>query len=253
MRRTLYLAALSVVHVLVASAQQPSQTNTSVPLPVAEVTEPASASGSAPAHPLARQGASALPEVPSRFHTWLDESIGPRALVVTAIPATVKIASPPDRYPPEWRQGQQGAARNFGDALASSISMQTARQSLAAVLHEDTRYRPSGRHNFFGRLSSAVADTFVYKSQGRIITPNVTNFAGAAAGGYVTRLYLPPGFNDMSHANTRMAYQFGTIVVTNVFQEFGRSLYMFSHKTHIPFIQSVPESWDAGRNRSQSR
>jgi len=128
--------------------------------------------------------------------------------------------------------------------------VQTTRHSFAAVLHQELRYKRSERRNFFSRFSYAVAETFVYRIDSGIVLPNLANLAGAAAGGYVTRLYLPPGFDGVSHANTRMEYQFGTIMATNVLTEFGRSLYKFSHRTHIPFIQSVPEWWTGGTHNS---
>ena len=66
--------------------------------------------------------------------------------------------------------------------------------------------------HFSSRFGYAVTSTFVYRTDGGIVLPNLGNFAGAATGGHSTRLYLPTGFNDVSHANTPMEYEFGTII-----------------------------------------
>jgi hypothetical protein len=48
----------------------------------------------------------------------------------------------------------------------------------------------------------------------------LSNFVGAAAGGFVGNTYLPNGFNDVTHAGQRATMRFGTLAAGNLFREF---------------------------------
>jgi hypothetical protein len=74
-------------------------------------------------------------------------TFGPRALFEPVFPATYWIASPPDHYPREWRQGVAGFARNYGEELVSKVAFQTARAASGAPLHEDIRYHRAAIRN----------------------------------------------------------------------------------------------------------
>jgi len=50
--------------------------------------------------------------------------------------------------------------------------------------------------------------------------PAFSNFAGAAAGGFVGNAYLPAGFQDATHAGQRATLQFGMFAAGNLFREF---------------------------------
>ena len=47
-----------------------------------------------------------------------------------------------------------------------------------------------------------------------------SNFAGAAAGGFVGTAYLPHVYNDLTHTEQRIAFQFANIAMQNVAAEF---------------------------------
>jgi hypothetical protein len=127
-----------ICHIVPVSAQETNPTNYPTNSEVLLKTTDDRANDTS-VQPILQEPAT-TPQAPSALQSWLEDTIGPRSLVVTAIPAVVKTSAPPDRYPPEWCQGVQGASRNSGDALASSVSVQTTRRSLAAVLHQDLRY-----------------------------------------------------------------------------------------------------------------
>lgn len=73
------------------------------------------------------------------------------------------------------------------------------------MLHEDFRYRPSTAKNPVARTFHAVEFAFFDKSDSGHTRPAFANFVGAAGDGFVGNLYLPGGYNNLTHAETRMA------------------------------------------------
>jgi len=70
----------------------------------------------------------------------------------------------------------------------------------------------------------------------------VANFVGAAAGGFVGELYLPPGYRDLSHSEARMAIAFGGFAGQNLFREFDPDLMRLARKLGLPHI-GVRDWW----------
>jgi len=171
-------------------------------------------------------------------------TVGPRSLFVPPVYAAVRMADPPSAYTRDWRLGLGAFGRNYGNALAVQTSTQTGRFLAGALLHEDFRYRPSTSKNPLVRTFHAFAFTFVDKSDSGHNRIAFANFAGAGAGGFVGNLYLPAGFNDRSHAETRVAFIFGSFAVQNLLREFAPELLNTSHKWHFPFPHiPLPEWW----------
>ena len=65
-------------------------------------------------------------------------------------------------------------------------------------------------------------------------TVAASNFLGAAAGGFVGNAYLPLGYDDPSHAVTRMGIQFGFFVAENLVDEFRPELQHLRKTLHLP-------------------
>jgi hypothetical protein len=62
--------------------------------------------------------------------------------------------------------------------------------------------------------------------------------------GLVGNLYLPAGFNNLSHAETRTAFAFGGFAAQNLLREFVPDLLNATHRLHAPFPRiPVPEWW----------
>lgn len=179
-----------------------------------------------------------------RFMDYAIVTVGPRTLFVPVISAAIWMANPPSAYPPDWRMGAGAFARNYGNALAPRASMDTGRFLSAAFLHEDFRYRPSSSKNPLIRSFHALAFTFVDKSDSGRNRLALANFVGAGASGFVGNLYLPAGFNNLSHAETRTAVAFGGFAVQNLLREFAPDLLRTTRKLHTPFPRiPVPEWW----------
>jgi hypothetical protein len=202
------------------------------PVPVTSSNPPSAATASFPPQ-----------TVHQKFVSYAIVTVGPRAIFNPLIPAAYLMLVPPDRYPREWRQGARAFGRNYGDQLATVSALQTARFATGAILHEDLRYRPSANNHLMARAGHALAYTFVDKSDSGHARIAFANFLGAAAGGYVGRLYLPSGFNDVSHADSRAAILFGVLGGRNLVQEFTPDVLRFTRKLHFKLINVIPLWW----------
>ena len=160
-----------------------------------------------------------------KFGYYVSETyFNPSALTAPAFRAGLRMSNPPGKgttqYPPEWRQGTEAFGRNYGDAFAERVSFQTARFVTGVITREDPRYIPSTSHNVLARSLHAFAFSFVDHSDSGHSMPALSNFVGAAAGGFVGNTYLPAGFNNVTHAAQRATLRFGFVVGGNLFREF---------------------------------
>ena len=174
-----------------------------------------------------------------KLHYYFIETyLNPSVVTAPAFRAAIRMARPPvngaNQYPNDWRQGAAGFGRNFGDAFAQRISTHTVHFVTGVVTREDPRYVPSTSHNAFGRSLHALSFTLADRSDSGHPMPAISNFVGAAAGGFVGNAYLPTGFNNTSQAGRRAAIEFGALAGGNLFREFApqipqplRSLFMW--------------------------
>jgi hypothetical protein len=180
-----------------------------------------------------------------KFTIYAHQTVGPPALIFPAFSAAMGMANPPNHYPHDWRDGGTAFGKLYGDAIARATSVQTARFLAGAALHEDLRYKRSSSTNPLGRTVHALVFTVVDKTDSGRNTIAISNFAGAAAGGFVGMSYLPAGYNDITHAEQRMAMQFGTLALRNLAVEFEPQWGPLVRKLHIPKL--IPEWWTPQR------
>jgi hypothetical protein len=237
------LGSLSVRSPVNAQNPSPVSTSTSAkPGPSPNPQAPVAAAGDPWYAPIAT---STRPQsLNERFMDYAIVTVGPRTLFVPVISAAIWMANPPSAYPSDWRIGAGAFARNYGNALAPRASMDTARFLGGALLHEDFRYRPSSSKNPLVRSVHALAFAFVDKSDSGHNRIALANFVGAGASGFVGNLYLPAGFNNLSHAETRTAFAFGRFAAQNLLREFAPDLLKATRRLHTPFPRvPVPEWW----------
>lgn len=182
-----------------------------------------------------------------KFKYFVEPAFGPRSFVTNAFGAGIRMANPPSQYPHEWRAGGEAFGRLYGDSFARTGAESIGRFSASALLHEDPRYRRSGSTFFPARLGHAFVFTFIDRTDGGRTTVAVSNFTGAAAGGFIGNAYLPPGFDNLTHAGQRSAVAFGGIAVQNTLQEFSPEIGQFLKKIHLPHIP-LPPVWWTGNN-----
>jgi hypothetical protein len=176
-----------------------------------------------------------------KFSIYAHQTFGPPAVILPAFSAGMGMANPIKHYPREWKDGAGAFGRLYGDSLATATSERTARFLTGAILHEDPRYVQSTSKNPLLRTVHALAFTFVDKTDSGRNTIAFSNFAGAAAGGFVGRAYLPHGYNDLTHAEQRMTSQFMSIAIQNVAAEFQPQWGPIVRKLRIQKI--LPEWW----------
>jgi|HubBroStandDraft_2_1064218.scaffolds.fasta_scaffold18357_1 hypothetical protein len=176
-----------------------------------------------------------------KFTIYAYQTFGPPALIFPAFAAGMGMANPKSHYPREWKDGGGAFGRLYGDSIATTTSERTARFLTGVALHEDPRYVRSSSNNPLVRTMHAVAFTFVDRTDSGRSTIAFSNFAGAAAGGFVGNAYLPRGFNDLTHAEQRMAFQFASIAIQNIAAEFQPQWGPIVRKLRIQKI--IPEWW----------
>jgi hypothetical protein len=176
-----------------------------------------------------------------KFTIYAHQAFGPPALIFPAFKAGMGLANPTKHYPREWKDGAGAFGRLYGDSIAMVASQRTARFLTGVALHEDPRYVRSTSTNPLARTMHALAFTFIDKTDSGRNTIAFSNFAGAAAGGFVGQVYLPHGYNDLSHAEQRMAAQFMSIAIQNIAAEFQPQWGPLVRKLHINKI--LPEWW----------
>jgi hypothetical protein len=176
-----------------------------------------------------------------KFTIYTHQTFGPPAVIFPAFAAALGMANPKSHYPHEWRDGAGAFGRLYGDSLAMAASQRTARFLASVAFHEDPRYVRSDSKNPLMRTAHALAFTFVDKTDSGRNTIAFSNFAGALAGGFVGMAYLPHGYNDLTHAEQRVAFQFMSIAIQNVAAEFQPQWGPIARKLRIQKI--LPEWW----------
>jgi hypothetical protein len=123
-------------------------------------------------------------------------------------------------------------------------SRNTAQLLTGACLHEDPRYLRSTSSNPFVRTVHALAFTIFDNTDSGRTTFAASNFASAAAGGFVGMGILPDGYNEVTHAKQHMASEFLKIGIGNVLTEFEPQWGPWARKLCIPKLLAagwVPE------------
>jgi hypothetical protein len=181
------------------------------------------------------------PSFRNKFTIYAHQTFGPPALIFPAFAAGMGMANPKNHYPREWRNGGGAFGRLYGDSIATATSQRTAHFLMGVALHEDPRYVRCNSKNPLVRTMHAVAFTFVDKTDSGRNTIAFSNFAGAAAGSFVGRAYLPQGYNDLTHAEQRMTIQFMGIAIQNIAAEFQPQWGPLVRKLRIQKI--LPDWW----------
>lgn len=177
-----------------------------------------------------------------RFTIYIHETYGPPAVLLPAFGAAMRMARPPNNYPRDWRDGAEAFGRLYGSSVATQTAQHTAKFMTEVLLHEDPRYLSAPQGSTIGRrVFHAVGFAIVDRDNSGHRRLAYSNFAGAAAGGFVGMAYLPDGYNDLIHAGQRTGTQFIGIGVSNIAREFAPELAPLIRKIHFP--QVVPPWW----------
>jgi hypothetical protein len=176
-----------------------------------------------------------------KLQIYIHKAFGPPAVILPAFGAGFQMLNPPNHYPRDWKDGAGAFGRIYGYKVADRTSRQTAQFLTGFLLHEDPRYQRSTSTNPLRRTFHALAFTFVDKTDSGRNTFAASNFAAAAAGGFVGMGILPNGYNDVTHAEQRMASEFLQIAIGNIATEFEPQWGPWAKKLRIPKI--LPGWW----------
>jgi hypothetical protein len=179
----------------------------------------------------------------NKFQYLVEPAFGPRSFFTNAFSAGIRMANPPSHYRHEWRAGSEAFGHNYGDSFARTGAESIGRFSASVLLHEDPRYRRSESTSVPGRLAHALAFTVVDRTDRGHPTLAISNFTGAAANGFIGNAYLPPGFDNVTHAGQRSAIAFGRLAGGNIAEEFAPELGLLLKKLHVPHIRLPPVWW----------
>ncbi len=152
-----------------------------------------------------------------RFHYYLSHTFSPLAFARSAVWAGLDQAVD---TPPEWHQGMKGYGRRFGAKFAQHTVKDTLQDSVAALLHEDPRYIPSGRTGIGSRTAYAVKHAFlVYRNDGTVKFADSHLIAcfGAAA---ISRAWWPPADRTVQNTLTSGLTSWGVDAGMTVLKEF---------------------------------
>jgi hypothetical protein len=193
-------------------------------------------------YPIFSPGLTRAPlSVQDKFQIYTHKAFGPPAVILPAFGAGFGMLNPPSKYSKEWKDGAGAFGRNYGYRLADHTSRLTGQFLTGALLHEDPRYLRSTSSNPFFRTVHALAFTIFDKTDSGRTTFAASNFASAAAGGFVGMGILPDGYNDITHAEQHMASEFLQIGIGNVLTEFEPQWGPWAKKLRIPKI--LPGWW----------
>jgi hypothetical protein len=217
------------------------------PLPAGQ----AQGEAQAPATPLAQQPNQVLGLPPAltrtpltggeKFRIYIHKSFGPPAVILPAFGTGIQMLNPPSHYPREWKDGSDAFGRLYGYKVADRTSRETAQFLTGFILHEDPRYQRSTSTNALRRTFHALAFTVFDKTDSGRTTFAASNFASAAAGGFMGMGILPDGYNDVTHAEQRMASEFLQIAIGNIATEFEPQWGPWAKKLRLPKI--LPAWW----------
>jgi hypothetical protein len=217
------------------------------PLPAGQAQEEAQA----PAAPLAQQPNQLLALPPEltrnpltegdKLQIYIHKAFGPPAVVLPALGTGFQMLNPPSHYPRDWKDGSDAFGRLYGYRVADRTSRETAQFLTGFLLHEDPRYQRSTSTNPLRRTFHALAFTVFDKTDSGRTTFAASNFASAAAGGFVGMGILPDGYNDLTHAEQRMASEFLQIAIGNIATEFEPQWGPWAKKLRLPKI--LPAWW----------
>jgi hypothetical protein len=208
----------------------------SAPTPPSDAKKRTASSATADQSSTVGDPASSSPlNIKGKLRYFAVESFRPGIYPVAAFYDGLTMANPPKAYPPEWRQGFPGFARNYGDFMASWASVQGGKFVAASILHEDPRYFISTNKNFFARVANAVRYAVIDRSDSGHPRLAVANLAGAFAGGFVGNAYLPDPYANASHGLSRSALALTGFVTSNLADEFQPEIHNVAKKLHLPF------------------
>jgi hypothetical protein len=139
---------------------------------------------------------------------------------------------------PRWDSGMTGLSEHVGSEFASFTIAGTIHSSLAATLHQDTRYfHCSCRGGLHRTLHAASRSIFTYGDNGRIY-PDVSGLAGIYGASMLTTEWYPQKYTATGYgvrqANVAVGVTSAIYVIREFSPEIKRAFHNQKHLTPAP-------------------
>jgi hypothetical protein len=158
---------LFIVSQPLAKAQSSSGSGTSTQSPSQTQTQPQTAPPSSSSSSNVQPGLTSYqrPSEGKKLRNFAFDAFGPYAFIGSAATAGIQQADTagsshnPAGIPPDWGQGWDSYGARFGSDFGINLVTQTARYTLAEILHEDTIYYRCECTGIFARTKHALIST----------------------------------------------------------------------------------------------
>jgi hypothetical protein len=162
-----------------------------------------------------------------RFDLYSHSILNPDSLVGPAMGAAINQARD---EPPEWGQGADAFGKRFASGYGQLLINRTIRFGVAALDHEDPRFRRSDEAGFWRRFKSAALQTVVVRTDSGRQIPAFSRFAGAYGAAFIANEWYPPDRSTPGHALKMGSIALSTTTGWNVFREFWPDIKQHLHK-----------------------
>jgi hypothetical protein len=175
---------------------------------------------------LVAMSSSSLPSGPSytaltaheRWHGfWHETILGMRPAVLIFGTAFMDHLG---RQPVEWGFNAKGYAHRLENRVYTTLVAGSVHASMAAILHQDTRYLPAQSRGTLQRLGHAVGRTFITQNQSGARVFDISGLGGIYAGGMLPMYWHPHRFSPTAQGvragNFGVMFQAGS----NILKEF---------------------------------
>ena len=152
-------------------------------------------------------------EPQSRLHNYLDDVVGPSALLKIVGTGALDHL----RHQPVGWNGSDGLMEGIASRAARTAVQASVRHGLAAVMHYSTEYQPCGCRGFGPKVGHALLETFTDRRPDGTRALSVPRMAAAYAGSFA-RMAWEPG-RDARQAATGATLSLGFNALFNVARE----------------------------------
>jgi hypothetical protein len=152
-----------------------------------------------------------------RFRNYLTGTFGPKALNKTAASAEIMQLR---NVPKEWAKNPAGFGTRLGSAFAEHFIRGTLQYGASAALHEDNRYRRSGKKGFWKRTGYALSSTFLARRDNGHRRFAFSRIGSAGGTALISRAWLPPSIATVGAGMSSFGALIAIDAGTNVFREF---------------------------------
>lgn len=154
-----------------------------------------------------------------RRHEYMKGLASKRAVAAAGASAAFRTAR---NRPHEWGTGPVGAVKRFGSSLGQHAVKHSIQFGVAAVRHENLRYRPSNKRGALPRMGYAVKHTFIVPKTNRRgkKTVAVSRVAGNMGAGMISRAWQPASAAGVGAGLASGGIGLGADVGVNMAREF---------------------------------